>query len=318
MSAITLAIALYFVDFRKLVTALQQADYVLIGIAISFSLVWLLVRGTVWRTLLQDKASYKDVFFTLNEGYLLNNVLPFRLGEVARVFLLGGKAHLDFWYVFSTILLERALDVAYAAGLVLCTLPFLVGVSWARPAAIASGGIVLLGLALLYLLARNQSRVLQVFSRLSTRWTFLQRFGGNALAAFLDGLGVLTEGPRFLRVVALMTLNWGIAVAQYYVLMSAFSPQAKPLWAAFVLGVAALGIAAPSSPGAVGVFELTMVGALALFGVDPSVGFATAVTAHLLNYLFTSFIGAYALAKDGETLTGLYKSARGFLIKESQ
>ncbi len=301
---------LYFADLRQFIQALKLADYRLIACGVLLSLLWLVVRGFAWRTLLQGKASFIQVFGTLNEGYLLNNVLPFRLGEVGRAFLLGHKANLDFWLVLSSILIERALDLLLAAGLLLSTLPFVVGASWARQAAIAAGGIVLLGLVALYLLARNRDWALSLFERLSARWPLIYRLGGKVLPSFLSGLGVLTNGSQFLRAALWMILNWVIAIFQYYVLMTAFFPGAKPVWAAFSLGVAALGIAAPSSPGAVGVMELAIVGALSLFNLNASTALAFAITAHLIQYLTTGVLGAYFLAKDGESLLGLYRRIR--------
>ena len=59
-------------------------------------------------------------------------LLPFRLGEIGRALILSFKASLRFMFVFSTILIERAIDVAISAGLILVTLPFVVGASWAR------------------------------------------------------------------------------------------------------------------------------------------------------------------------------------------
>jgi hypothetical protein len=78
----------------------------------------------------------------------------------------------------------------------------------------------------------------------------------------------------------------------------------------FSLGVAALGIAAPSSPGAVGVLELSIVGALSLFGLDASVALALALTIHVIQYLITGLLGSYALAKDGDSLMDLYRRVR--------
>jgi uncharacterized protein (TIRG00374 family) len=319
ISAFSLAIALSFVDLKKLGEAFKKADYRLVLISISLSLVWLMVRGLFWRTLLQEKASYRDVFLTLNEGYLLNNVLPFRLGEVARSLLLAQKAALAFWEVFSTIVIERAMDIAYAVSLVFISLPFVVNVSWAQQAAVFMGIIVVIGWITLYFLAHNRDKVVRAYQSLRSRHAFLQKAGGNAVPAFLDGLSVLTDSRRFLRATGWVSLNWAITISQYFILLRAFFPDAEPIWAIFGLGAAALGIAAPSSPGNLGVFEVTLMGALYYaFGVDQSGGLAFAVTAHLLNYVFTSFIGAYALAKDGETLTGLYRSARNTIARISR
>ena len=317
ISAISLAVVFYFADLEELIAALRLADYRLILLGIAMSVVWLAVRGLAWHTLLQEKAPYKTVFNTLNEGYLLNNILPFRLGEIGRAVLLGRKVNLGFWQVLSSILIERALDLALAAGLLLSTIPFVVGAAWATQGAFLSGVIVLSGLVFLYLLARNREWTEQRFDSLGKRWSVFNKVGGGRLPAFLTGLTVLTEGGLFLRAVALMILDWVIAIFQYYVILLAFFPDAEFLWAAFALGVAALGIAAPSSPGAVGVLEAALVGALSLFNLNPSVSLAFALTVHLTQYLTTGVLGAYALSKDGETLSGLYRSARSLLNKAS-
>ncbi|MGB6423127.1 MAG: hypothetical protein WBF05_14940, partial [Anaerolineales bacterium] len=57
-------------------------------------------------------------------------------------------------------------------------------------------------------------------------------------------------------------------------------------------------------------FELATVAALSVFGLSTSVALAYALTAHLLNYLITGVLGAYALARDGETISGLYYRLR--------
>jgi len=251
------------------------------------------------------------VFLTLNQGYLLNNVLPLRLGEVARALLLSRKAHLGFLQVFSTVLIERALDVAMAAGVLLGSLPFVVGGGFAWQAAALAGGLVIIGLFMLHLLASNQPWALTQYERWSQRIPVMGRLlKPQQLNALFEGLAVLVDGWRFLRVLMWMVINWGIAILQFYVLMRAFYPQAELVWATLTLGVMAFGVAVPSSPGAMGVLELSIIGALSVFGVDPSTALATALTAHLTNYLLTGLIGAYAFLKDGLSLTGVFRDVR--------
>ena len=313
VSLVSLAVVLYFVDLQELGQALRLADYrfVVAGVLVSFA--WLGVRGKTWQSLLPEPVPYRTVFLTLSEGYLLNNILPFRLGEVGRAFLLSRKTALRFWQVFSSILIERALDMVFATSLLLSTLVFVVGGDWARQAAVGVGLVVLVGLIGLYLIARNQTAVLNLFNRLSGRWPLLTQAGGSALPAFIAGLAVLTDGKRFVRAAGWMVFNWLLSVLQYFIYLRAFFPDAQLLWAGFSLGAASLGIAAPSSPGAVGVLELTLVAALSLFNLNPSHAFAFAVTAHVLNYLVIGMLGAYALSKDNETLLGLYRQARNSL-----
>jgi glycosyltransferase 2 family protein len=311
VSLAALAVVFYFVDLARLVQALGQANPWLIALFLMVSTLWLFVRALVWRTLLQEKASHSQVFLTLGEGYLLNNVLPFRLGEVARAFLISRKAPVGFLEALSTILIERALDVALAVGLLLCTLPFVVGGSFVSEAAVLAGTLVLGVLVALHLLARNQAWARRQFEKLSARLPALRKvIGPQQIEAFFSGLTALVDLKCFIKVILLMLLNWGVALLQFYFLVRAFYANAQPLWAAFTLGVMALGIAAPSSPGAVGVMELSVIAALSAFGLDPAIALAVALTAHVANYLVSGIVGAYGLGRDGMTLTGLYRNVR--------
>ena len=310
ISLAALATALYLANPGKVIESLRMGDYRLVGLAFGVSLLWVFVRAVVWRTLLLDQAGYREVFLTVNEGYLLNNLLPFRLGELGRAFLLSRKASLDIWQVFSSIVIERTLDVAMAAGLLLITISFVIGADWARQAAVLAGLFVAAILVALFLLAHNQRWTTRQIEQIGARLPWFRRLVAGRLSALISGLSILTNWKQFMRAIGWMAINWVVALGQYYFYLLAFIPESKFLWAAFSLGVVALGVAAPSSPGAVGVMELAIVGALALFDLAPSATLAFALVIHFQNFIITGLIGAYALARDGESLLGLYHKLR--------
>jgi len=310
ISIIAIAAILYFVDLQKFVDAIRTANYWLLLVFGVSSIIWLMVRGLVWRTLLRNRASYRDVFFTLTEGYLLNNFLPFRLGEVGRAFLLGRKAKLGFMDVLSTIVIERVVDLAFSAAILLSAVPFVVGANSAAPIAIIIGGLVIVGLIVLYVLARNRDRALALFDRLTARWPKVQKMGEDFLAPLFSGLAILTDGWLFVRFLVWMTLNWALAIGQFYVLMLAFFPNAQITWALFGLGAVAFGNAIPSMPGAIGTYEGALAGAMALVAHNESAALAMAISAHLFNYLINGVLGLYALSNEGETLMGVYRQLR--------
>ncbi len=310
ISIAILAILFYFVDFRKFLENLQKANYALVALGIALSIVWLFVRAAFWRTLLQGKASYRQTFLTITEGYLLNNFLPFRLGEVGRSFLLSRKSSLGFWQVFSTIIIERVMDLAMAALIFLAAVSLVSGSGGQQLKIVLVGILMVIGLAALYLLARYREQALQVFERLSRRVPLAARLGGSILPTFLSGLSILTDGWLFLRAIFWLLLNWTIGYFQYYALLAAFIPQVKPLSALFTLGAAALGFAIPSAPGGVGTYEGATVGALRILGVDQATALAFALTTHLVSYVVNGLFGAYAISREGETLSRLYSELR--------
>ena len=255
ISILLIAAILYFVDLRAMLDAIRHANYGLLAIALTIGFLWMVVRAVVWRTLLRNRASYQAVFWTIGEGYLLNNFLPFRLGEIGRAFLLSRKSDLQFMEILPTIVIERVMDLGYSAIILLAALPFIVSAGGAERIGIIVGIIVLIGFVILYLLARYNQWALDLFHRLSARWPTLQRVGGNFLESFFMGLAVLKDGWLFIRFLFWMTVNWGVAIISYYLIIRAFFPQAQVVWGMFGLGAAAFGGAIPSLPGAVGTFE---------------------------------------------------------------
>ena len=310
ISLIAILAIIHYVDLHRFVQAIRSANYGLLLAFLATSVLWLMVRGIVWRTLLRGRASYRDVFWTLCEGYLLNDFLPFRLGEVGRAFLLGRKAKLGFMDVLSTIVIERVLDLAFSAAILLSAVPFVVGAAGAGRIAILIGVLVILGLVVLYLLARNREWALGVFQRLTARWPRLQTLGGSLLDSLFSGLAILTDGWLFLRFLLWMTLNWAIAILEFFLLLLAFFPHARLLWSLFGLGAVAFGNAIPSLPGAVGTYEAALGGALTLLTADQSTALAAALTAHLIGYSIAGVLGTVALAREGETLMGVYHQLR--------
>jgi uncharacterized protein (TIRG00374 family) len=306
ISLLLIAAILYFVDLRAMLEAVRNADYGLLLIAFAIGFLWMAVRTIVWRTLLRNRASYSDVFWTVGEGYLLNNFLPFRLGEIGRAFLLSRKSGLQFMEILPTIVIERAVDLGFSAAVLLAALPFVVGAEGSENIGMIVGILVILGLVLLYGLARNNRWALDLFHKLSARWPALQRFGGSFLESFFAGLSVLTDGWLFLRFLFWMTINWGIAIVSYYLIIRAFFPEAQVVWGMFGLGAAAFGGAIPSLPGAVGTFEGAFGGAITLLTGDESTALAVALTGRLYNYINSGVIGGLGLLREGQTLSGIY------------
>ena len=315
ISILLIAAILYFVDLRAMLDAIRHANYGLLAIALTIGFLWMVVRAVVWRTLLRNRASYQAVFWTIGEGYLLNNFLPFRLGEIGRAFLLSRKSDLQFMEILPTIVIERVMDLGYSAIILLAALPFIVSAGGAERIGVIVGIIVLIGFVILYLLARYNQWALDLFHKLSARWPTLQRIGGNFLESFFMGLAVLKDGWLFIRFLFWMTVNWGVAIISYYLIVRAFFPQAQVVWGMFGLGAAAFGGAIPSLPGAVGTFEGAFGGAVTLLTGNESTALAVALTGRLYNYINSGVIGGIGLLREGQTLSGVYGQLKNFRSK---
>jgi uncharacterized protein (TIRG00374 family) len=306
VSILLIAAILYYVDLAAVVRAIAHANLPLLLVVIMTGFVWIAIRAQAWRVLLRNRAAYGDVFWTVGEGYLLNNFLPFRLGEVGRAYLISRKSEVQFMEAIPTIIIERAMDLGYSAIVLLVALPYVVGAEGSKQIGIAIGVIVVVGFVILYLLARYNQWALDLFHKLSAHWPKLQSVGGSFLEQFFVGLGVLTDGWLFLRFLFWMTLNWLVAIFAYYLMIRAFFPQAQLVWGMFGLGAAAFGGAIPSLPGAVGTFEGAFGGAITLLTGDQSTALAVALTGRLYNYINSGVVGGIGLLRDGQTLSGIY------------
>jgi hypothetical protein len=123
ISAIAIFFLIRFSNWREVLQAASLIDLALLVPALVFFLISMGFRALAWRVLLQNKVGYGRVFLTLNEGYLLNNIFPFRLGELGRAFLMSQATDFSGFFVISTIVIERAYDLDIAAGLLIANVP---------------------------------------------------------------------------------------------------------------------------------------------------------------------------------------------------
>ena len=310
VSIALIALVLNAVDIKEVGNELRNANYTLIVIAGVLSAVWLMVRGKVWQTLLRNVPSYRDTFITVGEGYLMNNFLPFRLGEIGRAFLLSQKTDLKFTEILPTIIVERIFDLIISAAILVIAVPYVAGAEGAAQVGYVIGGVVLVAVVLLYIAAQNQEWALNLFNKLTARLPKVQELGGELVASLLAGLSVFTDGWLFIRFLFWIIFNWLIAIVQYTLIILAFFPQATLIWGMFGLGVAAFGNAIPSLPGAVGTLEAAIVFSIETLSNNAAAAGGVAAMVRLFNYLFTSIVGLYGLNTEGETLSGIYQKIK--------
>ena len=284
ISGIALWLVLRTVAWKDVGDALGTMSLGSLVLAVLIYLVSMLARAVCWHTLLQRKVPFKRAFFVMNEGYLLNNIFPLRLGEVGRAVLLGNSSPIGILPVFSTIIVERSYDLVIASSLLLSTLPLVLTMAWERPVALSILGIVILGLGAVVVMAH-----------------FLPKFD-----SVLDGFSVLNRPVFLVTSLGLMLASWGLAILQELVLLRNVVPTAPVWWVGFVLGAAAIGAGLPSVAGAIGVFEAAVVGSLALVGVPPGKALAFAFVVHGLQFTISTLMGAIGLSLEGENLISLY------------
>ncbi len=299
VGGVLLWLSLRQVDFSRVGTTLKAVDPLLVLTAILVGQSSNGIRAWRWRLLLSKSPGIARLFAWLAIGYLANNALPARLGELARVESLKRYEGIPRGLGLSSIILEKVFD-----GLTLCLIlgcmlllhDFPDWVSWIGALSVAAFG----GAALFALLClRYRSRVLRVAE------TLLKPLGGIGVTLLglarsaAAGLEALKRPANFVQCLLLSCGIWGIEMVAVFLLFRAAGLQLG-LWAAlFTVTILSLGMLVPSPPGFVGTYEYFGSRALGVLGVEPSMAIAVTFLLHVQLLLATTAVGFLCLVATG-------------------
>lgn len=138
----------------------------------------------------------------------------------------------------------------------------------------------------------------------------LEAPGRRALQAFMDGLSVLRNGPRFLAVFGWAVLLWLVNALAFWIAFRAVGISASFGVALFVQGVVAIGVAVPSAPGFFGVFEVAAIIGMAVYGIPRDVAVTWAIGYHVLSFIPITLIGLWYFVRLGLHMRNV-RSAEG-------
>lgn len=313
ISVVALWLAFRNVDFGEMGRALATANYLWMVPAVALILVGQLARTHSWQIILAHDVPFRRVFTALNSGYLLNNVLPLRLGELARAYLISRTGKVSVPQALSSVLVERVIDLCTVLALLFLLIPLVAFAQWTWNALGVGLVLALAAVAGLYLAAAHSAWVLRL-----ARWgigLLTRVWGGatrleNVFMGFLKGMMTLREPGRFVSACFWSVTAWACSGTSVWFIMLALWPPARPEMGFFVLVVTALGVAVPSAPGAVGVWQAAVMGALSVFNTPTEVAASIAIVHHLTNYVLTGLMGAWALTQEGQSLSALAASAQ--------
>lgn len=259
------------VNLTSLGRALSAANGGLVGLALAVMIFTLVVKTWRWQLLFYPREHippFSPAFWALMLGQFFNNVLsPVRIGELARVYDLADKTGVSKAQSLGTILVEKALDMIMTVLTALAIIPWVVlPQTLGNPWVLAGVGGALL--AALYFLAYRTEWVASLIERLAPLLptSLEQRVLGSAVSG-LRGLAALRDRRVTLWLVLLSALAAFLAVLTPFVMFLAFHLPLNLAQAALIQLGLGLGLAVPSTPGKVGVFEgivYTILGSLGL------------------------------------------------------
>lgn len=289
ISAFFLFLAFRGQDFGEIRDSLRETRlwWVIPALGLYFSGVYL--RAIRWRILLRPIAPHattRKIFPIVVIGFMANNVLPLRAGEIVRSVVIGREFKIRKTSALATIAVERIFDGITMLAFLAFSMIFVSLTSELRHLAIISFLVfagLLIGVVLLTFAGDFVSRILQLV--LGPLPAGLRNRVERMAESFLGGLGVLKSRGDLAKVILTSIGAWLLEASMYFLLAIGFGAQVRETMTGAVTllttGVANLSTLIPGAPGYIGQFEygvkLVLNGA---FNVPESQALAYAILVH--------------------------------------
>jgi hypothetical protein len=318
LSVICLFLLLRGLDLSAVVGTLSEVHYVwlLVALLLYWVVVWLKVIR--WRTMFyREPVRHSKALSAFSIGYLFNAVMPARLGELVRAYVIGELEHISKAFALSTIVAEKVLDVVMVLLLLLLSLPAFVQLPhWAQTSSLTAVAFFLVLFVVIVAVARKKERLLSVAESLLQHAP--RHSQGSAsilrgLESLLSGLSILSRRDLAIRLWGLSLVSWIINIPAVWALLVALRvPLSTPFLAAtFVLCLTSLGMTIPSSPGYIGPFHYIAVLALSVFAVSREMSMSFAILLHLYTILPISLLGVVMMWRENYSLGRLQSAGLG-------
>ncbi|HEY6040863.1 MAG TPA: lysylphosphatidylglycerol synthase transmembrane domain-containing protein [Anaerolineae bacterium] len=297
-------------DSAGMLKALASAQYIYLLPALVLFFCGVFLRAARWYFLLRTikPVPLARLFNIVVIGYTANDLLPFRIGELVRAFLMGQQEGLSKTSTLVTIALERVFDGLTMLAFIGLAAFFLPLNDYLN--ALLRFGAILFVIVLLALglVATQRERIDPLVHRASKRLP--DKYGARLLRlfdSFIHGLSVFHNPLDAVISFLLSVLAWIFEAGMYAVLAAGFGIiQGLKLGAAasffvFVLAtaVANLFTIVPSTPGYVGVFDAPVKYVLTLFAVDPNLATSYTLVLHAALVLPIVILGLFLTARTG-------------------
>lgn len=297
VSALLLFFSLKGIEGKEIWLTLNKADPLLLFVPLVFIFSAVTICSFRWSRIAGNGTRVRETFVSLLIGLFVNNVLPVRIGELARGYVLSKKRNVSFTYAFSTVLLDRFFDLT---GLLILTFLFLP--SQSLPPHVSQAIRLLVGLLIVcvgLIIVLSQERIANHISsklvRLET--SFLKKFAHRILE-IQENLKRIGSPLMILFLILLSFCTWfSMAMALYFV-TRALGVDVPPACIPFVCAMLNMGLTIPSSPGYVGVYQYLLVYLLSIFGVPKAEAFTVSLIYHASWYVPYTLLGFAFLAAE--------------------
>lgn len=307
------------IDYKETIEALKafQWPFLLLGL---FSLtIGYLLRIYRWSLMLNSttEVKYKECAAPFLGSIALNNVLPFRVGDMIRAFIFPASMGISKTVASTSLVMERLIDLMTLLASLTIGVYLIQTID--LPAFIEESALFLAitGSVALILIFLFSGRLAERFRVLSDEvLNHKRKKGFKLISNMCHGFESMSRPRILFWLIFISMVVWLGESGLFYFMMLGFGLDATPAVAVTVMAIATLSTLVPSSPGYVGPFHLAAFTAVSMLGGTTAQASSFAILVHLALWLPTTLAGATALIFN----PGLFKAARqsSQLIKENE
>lgn len=291
-------------NWSELLKAIQNINYFMIiaAMALMVSSVW--IRAIRWRILISKvgNVSTTDLYKVTMVGYMGNNILPLKMGELLRTYAISKKQNINFSGAFSSIVVERILDMISFILIISAVFSIFPITDWTQKIGVIGFFIVLCFLIVSFILFRYNSKFetwyLEKQKQLITKD---KETISNHFVGFCQGIASLWQNPKPWQTIFLSLLIWAMyflfTILSIYAFNFNFGFLDIMKMGILVLTFVTLAIIVPSAPGAIGTYHAAAIAALQIVAINIDDARAFAIMYHMAQYLPLTFIGLYYFFK---------------------
>lgn len=321
-SWVGIAVSIFFmvllfrkIDFDQLILALATVDYRYILLAVLSTFTSYFLRAVRWHYLLipEKRISLSSLYPATIIGYMANNLLPARLGEFVRAFVLAQREGLQTPTVFASLVIDRLFDgftVLLILLITLFTLRLPQGLSDAS-ALLQTGGLVTLVLYagvvfFLFLLKKQTMRTLAWMAILLK--PLPQKISDRIiplLGSFIGGIRMSSKGGHITAVLVSSLAVWIFCLIPIDLVLQGFGIHLPLAASMFILVLLVFAVMVPASPGFIGTYHYACFKGLSAFGIAESTAVSIALVLHGIGFFPVIIAGFYHLWQSKMSLSGL-------------
>lgn len=294
--------------------------YLLPFIIINLFSFW--VRAKRWEYLLAPikKIKTSPLFYATAIGFMANNILPARIGELVRAYVLGSRENISKSTSFATIVVERLFDgftILLIFVAVILLMPFPPDQSRVftrhhiKMAGFLSFFVYLIILGLLLGLRYHNKKVNRLIL-FFLKWLpqGLSQKISKTIESFVQGLEILQRTKDIWVVIGYSCFLWVVISLSYYLMFMAFHLDLPLMAAFFLLVVLAFGVSIPSAPGYIGTFHWACAAALIFLGIEANLAKSFSLLVWFVGFIPTVLLGLFALGKEGMSIKQLTETEK--------